>query len=79
LKETVTAGNWPTWLMSRAAERSVTRAMLASGTGRPEPDSTNTDSRDDGPEAMRGSASSTTRYWLAWVKSVEIWRWPNAL
>jgi hypothetical protein len=45
LNETVTAGNWPTWLMSRAAERSVTRAMLASGTGRPEPDSTNTDSR----------------------------------
>ncbi len=23
-----------------------------------------------------GATSSTTRYWLSWVKMVEIWRWP---
>ena len=25
-----------------------------------------------------GSTSRTTRYWLSWVKMVEIWRWPKA-
>jgi hypothetical protein len=26
-----------------------------------------------------GATSSTTRYWLDWVKMVEIRRWPKAL
>ena len=26
----------------------------------------------------RGSTSSTTWYWLSWVKMVDTWRWPKA-
>jgi hypothetical protein len=34
------------------------------------------------PEGSRrccGSTSRMTRYWLRWVKMVEIWRWENEL
>ena len=30
-------------------------------------------------DGMGGATSSTTRYWVAWVKMVEISRWPKAL
>ena len=32
-----------------------------------------------GPTLNCGATSSTTRYWLDWVKMVEIRRWPKAL
>jgi len=79
LKEIVTAGNWPTWLMSNAVGRSVTRATLESGTGRPERVRTKMPPSAPGPVVSRGSTSSTTRYWLVCVNNVETCRWPKAL
>ncbi len=78
LNEIVVAGNWPMWLRSSALGRSSTRAMPASGTGSPLAELTRMRPNASGPSWNCGSASSTTRYWLAWVKMVEIWRWPKA-
>ncbi|MNV22477.1 hypothetical protein D3C71_1134520 [compost metagenome] len=78
LNENVTAGNWPTWLINRCAGRCSMRAMPFNGTCLPSGPATCRRAMASGPKATSGRASSTTRYWLAWVKMVEIWRWPNA-
>src|SRR5215470_12132217 len=80
LKEMVAAGNWARWLICSGARRSVTAAMAKSGTWPPT-------LVDEGKKieenaaivfCRAGSASRMTRYWLDWVKMVEMMRWPNA-
>ena len=91
LNEIVTAGNCPWWAMTSGAARSCTLATVASGTcAEPPavelgaPPALGLDRRYTPPSAAgaaRNSSftSSTTRYWLSCVKTVEICRCPNAL
>ena len=53
-------------------------AMPDSGTCAPPVPGTRSSRSESGSACQDWSASSTTRYWLAWPKMVEIWRWPNA-
>ncbi|MNT09507.1 hypothetical protein D3C72_1442930 [compost metagenome] len=76
LNDSVAAGNWPTWLRSSAVGPCSTRATAPSGTVWPLLLRTRRPVIASGPGCRAGSASSTTRYWLAWVKMVEICRCP---
>ena len=75
----VAAGNWATWLTARGAVRSVTLATVDKGTCTPPVPATYRLASASGPNLKEGATSRTTRYWLLWVKMVEIRRWPNAL
>jgi hypothetical protein len=79
LKEMVIAGNWPTWPIDSGPARSVTVAMLESGTCTPPAPGTKMSFRAAGPPRNSGFTSSTTRYWVDCVKMVETSRWPKAL
>jgi predicted short-subunit dehydrogenase-like oxidoreductase (DUF2520 family) len=75
----VAAGNWAAWLIDSAAWRSLTVATAVSRTCAPVARG-HVDVVERRQAALQaGGASSTTRYWLAWVKMVETRRWPNAL
>ena len=78
LKEMVATGNWPWRAMESWAGRSSSVAMLVRGTGSPEEPRTWMFSMAAGPRRKRGATSSTTLYWLVWVKMVDIRRWPRA-
>ncbi|MCY1305355.1 hypothetical protein D9M70_551530 [compost metagenome] len=78
LNDRLTAGNWPMWLITSSALRSSTWARLDSGTWPPAPVATWICPSACGPMVSPLFDCSTTRYWLAWVKMVEICRWPKA-
>ncbi|MCY1291818.1 hypothetical protein D9M70_410200 [compost metagenome] len=78
LNDNVTAGNWPIWLIASCAWRSSTLARAESGTCVSALVATWICCSACGPMRSPAADSSTTRYWLAWVKMVEICRWPKA-
>src|SRR5207245_10037551 len=67
LNDTVTAGNWPWWLIASAVARSSIAAMVESGTWPPAADFRYTRVSLDGSTRNSGDTSRTTRYWLGWV------------
>ena len=79
LKDKVTAGNCATCKMLSKAARSSTLATLLKGTCVPLTDGTRRSDKAAGPMRSWSCTSSTTRYWLLWVKMVDTKRWPNAL
>ncbi|MND98236.1 hypothetical protein D3C80_905790 [compost metagenome] len=78
MNDNVTAGNWPIWLIASCAWRSSTLARAESGTCVSALVATWICCSACGPMRSPAADSSTTRYWLAWVKMVEICRWPKA-
>ncbi|CFN74630.1 Uncharacterised protein [Bordetella pertussis] len=78
MNDTVVMGNWSSRLTASTVRPSEMRATDDSGTCAPEAVGTWIWSSDWGDWRNCGSTSSTTRYWLDCVKTVEISRWPNA-
>ena len=78
LKLIVTDGNCAWCVIAKGAIVRCRCAMAESGTCAPPVPGTRSRSSECGSACQSGLASSTTRYWLAWLKMVLTWRWPNA-
>ena len=76
LNDTVATGNWPRWLIDSGVGRSDNSAIADSGTCLPLLEGMRKSFSASGELCAAGSTSSTTRYWLDWVKIVETSRCP---
>jgi len=74
LKDRVTAGNCPRWLMASIVRRSLMRATDESGTLPPPAAGMWMCSSEAGLCWKSGPTSSTTRYRADWVKMFDTWR-----
>ncbi len=72
------AGNWETWLICRGAVTLLMVAMVERGVGAPLPARRYRVCKPSGVVMVAGSASRITRYWVDWVKMVEMILWPKA-
>jgi hypothetical protein len=79
LNDTVAAGNWPTWLTASGRPLFDARHRRQRHLPPPVPTARRAAKSPPGPCWNCGCTSSTTRYWLDWVKMVEMRRWPKAL